>query len=591
MASKTEALAPEPTPGERRPTVIVDDVHITYRVYASGKRMEESDGVIGGRLRKGIRGAREVHAVRGVSFTAHEGETIGVIGHNGSGKSSLFRAMTGLLPPTSGRIWAADRPTLLGVNAALLPELSGDKNVRLGLLALGFSPAEAAAAVPSVAEWADLQAFISHPMRTYSAGMGSRLRFAIASAKQHSILLIDEALSTGDRAFRAKSEARIRELHASAGTVLIVSHSMGSILDMSTRVIWMDHGQIRMDGDPEEVVDAYKFSTSSRSAKTKPIQLPERAEIERHKELLVDGSRVRIFARDRVDLTIAPTAMNFSAVRNGLGTHIFFRSDTKVSETLHSLSEDGLSFVESQRALRGEQLSHNFAAFWDRGRIRATGGRIVPNSPKRGADGLYWLRVMNTGKVKGPEQLLVGPDHPGFINGVERWGKSTEIDTQASVVYNFRTQQHLIYLTAHVAEGVRRLQVARATPFPEFGPFEEVVIEGLADDEQIHAPCFTAFTGRFVGFLPIVSERGGSIRIVESGDGVHFTPIDDFLTSAPWIDPRGALKNRDIPANGVVGVGDRLHLYVHRNYLGCDEGLEPYLERFTFAKKDFLSRN
>jgi teichoic acid transport system ATP-binding protein len=198
-----------------------------------------------------------VHALKGVSFAAFQGESIGVIGRNGSGKSTLFRTIAGLMPATEGQVWAESRPALLGVNAALLNELSGDKNVRLGGLALGFTPAEVKERYDSIVDFADLRDFIQFPMRTYSSGMSARLRFAIAASKNHSILLVDEALSVGDNAFRVKSEKRIREMRDNAGTVLIVSHSMRSILESCTRVVWIDRGVLRMNGDPQEVVDAY----------------------------------------------------------------------------------------------------------------------------------------------------------------------------------------------------------------------------------------------------------------------------------------------------------------------------------------------
>jgi teichoic acid transport system ATP-binding protein len=252
MASMTDGPA---SPDDlRAPTIVIDNVHVTYRVYASGRRISRSDLRVG---RVGLRGMREIHALKGVSFVAHEGETVGVVGHNGSGKSTLFRAMAGLLPATIGKVWASDRPTLLGVNAALIAELSGEKNVRLGLLALGMTRRESIELEESVIEFAGLQEHISHSMRTYSAGMAARLRFAIATAKPHSILLLDEALAVGDKNFRATSAQRIDELRASAGTVMVVSHSMSSILEMCTRVIWIDHGLVRMDGDPAEVVAAY----------------------------------------------------------------------------------------------------------------------------------------------------------------------------------------------------------------------------------------------------------------------------------------------------------------------------------------------
>ncbi|WP_242085959.1 ABC transporter ATP-binding protein [Microbacterium lacticum] len=206
---------------------------------------------------RGGRELQEVPALRGVTFTAREGETIGVVGHNGSGKSTLFRAMSGLIPTSSGTIMARDRPVLLGVNAALVPELSGENNIKLGLLAMGFTSAEAAAKVDEIADFAELNEFIHHPMRAYSSGMGARLRFAIASAKAHSILLIDEALSVGDRRFKVKSEKRIRELRDSAGLVMIVSHSIGSLRDTCERVLWIHKGELRADGAAGDVIADY----------------------------------------------------------------------------------------------------------------------------------------------------------------------------------------------------------------------------------------------------------------------------------------------------------------------------------------------
>lgn len=240
-----------------RPMIVVEDAHVTYRVYASGKRMSARDSMFNVRALRGGRGLKTVPALRGVTFTASEGETVGVIGHNGSGKSTLFRAMSGLIPTSEGDIWAADRPVLLGVNAALVPELSGENNIKLGLLAMGFTPDEASAHVDEIADFAELNEFIHHPMRTYSSGMGARLRFAIASAKAHSILLVDEALAVGDRRFKLKSEQRIRELRDSAGLVMIVSHSVNSLKDTCERVLWIHKGELRADGPAKEVINDY----------------------------------------------------------------------------------------------------------------------------------------------------------------------------------------------------------------------------------------------------------------------------------------------------------------------------------------------
>ncbi|WP_367823709.1 MULTISPECIES: ABC transporter ATP-binding protein [unclassified Microbacterium] len=240
-----------------RAMMIADDVHVNYRVFAAGKRMTARESLTSLSSIRGGRDLQVVPALRGVSFTATEGESIGVVGHNGSGKSTLFRAMSGLIPPSEGAIFARERPVLLGVNAALVPELSGENNIRLGLLAMGFAPDEAAAQVDEIADFAELNDFIYHPMRTYSSGMAARLRFAIASARAHSILLIDEALSVGDRRFRAKSEKRINELRDSAGLVMIVSHSVGSLKETCERVLWVHKGELIADGPADDVISEY----------------------------------------------------------------------------------------------------------------------------------------------------------------------------------------------------------------------------------------------------------------------------------------------------------------------------------------------
>lgn len=247
---------------ERTPTVVVDDVHVIYRVHGAGVRGTTPISA----LRRIVSRTpsptiREVHAVKGVSFVAYEGEAIGLVGSNGSGKSTLLRAVAGLLPTNGGSIYTKGQPSLLGVNAALLNDLSGERNVVLGCLAMGMSRADARQQCPEIIEFSginDRGDFSSLPMRTYSSGMAARLRFSIAAAKKHDVLLIDEALSTGDAAFRRRSEERVRELRAEAGTVFLVSHSMGSILETCARTIWLESGVIRMDGPTDSVVAAYE---------------------------------------------------------------------------------------------------------------------------------------------------------------------------------------------------------------------------------------------------------------------------------------------------------------------------------------------
>ena len=245
-----------PTEAGRRPVVVVDDLHVEYRVLATGKRAS-SGGSRGGLLHRG-RSTRTVHALRGVDLTIHEGDSVGVIGANGSGKSTLMRAIVGLTPATRGSVRAAGRPSMLGVGAALVKELSGSRNIILGGLALGFSREEIEARHDDIVAFAGLEEFIDLPMRTYSSGMTARLKFALATARDHDILIVDEALAVGDKAFRKKSERRIREIRDDAGTVFLVSHSMKSIRDTCSRTVWIERGRVVMDGPTDQVVDAYE---------------------------------------------------------------------------------------------------------------------------------------------------------------------------------------------------------------------------------------------------------------------------------------------------------------------------------------------
>jgi teichoic acid transport system ATP-binding protein len=245
------------------PTVIVDDAHVVYRVHGSAAAGTTTPVASLKRLVTRTKSAaiREVHAIKGVNFVAYRGEAIGLIGSNGSGKSTLLRAIAGLLPVDRGHIYTAGQPSLLGVNAALMNDLPGERNVVLGCLAMGMSPAEVKAKTPEIIEFSGINErgdFSSLPMRTYSSGMAARLRFSIAAAKKHDVLLIDEALATGDAKFRRRSEQRVRDLRTEAGTVFLVSHSEQSIRDTCERAIWLESGVIRSDGATEDVLKEYE---------------------------------------------------------------------------------------------------------------------------------------------------------------------------------------------------------------------------------------------------------------------------------------------------------------------------------------------
>ncbi|MFE0640367.1 ABC transporter ATP-binding protein [Streptomyces sp. NPDC058877] len=249
------------------PTVVADGVHITYAVRGGRPGGRGGATAAIGRMlhRRTTPDGHRVHAVRGVSFVARRGEAIGLIGSNGSGKSSLLKAVAGLLPVARGRIFTQGQPSLLGVNAALMEDLTGERNVILGGLALGMSRAEIEARYEGIVDFSGINEkdeATSRPMRTYSSGMGARLRFSIATAKSHEVLLIDEALSTGDARFRRRSRRRIDELRAEAGTVFLVSHSNTTVTEACDRALWLEEGTLRMDGPAEQVVAAYEEFTA-----------------------------------------------------------------------------------------------------------------------------------------------------------------------------------------------------------------------------------------------------------------------------------------------------------------------------------------
>ena len=232
----------------------VSDVHVTYRVY------QDVDASLEGFIRRGGRRMVDVHALNGVSFDVRVGESVGVIGLNGSGKSTLLRTIAGIQPVASGHVLVRGEAHLLGIGAALKPLLSGHRNIVLGGLAMGMRRAEIEAKISEVIDFTELHDSIHRPLNTYSAGMLSRLAFAIATLRVPDVLLVDEALAVGDVAFRDRSLARLRELRAEAASVVLVTHNLDEIRTTCERAIWLDHGEVRADGTTGDVLGEYESS-------------------------------------------------------------------------------------------------------------------------------------------------------------------------------------------------------------------------------------------------------------------------------------------------------------------------------------------
>ena len=251
--------------GELPLAVRVNDLSITYRTTFERKPTLKQALI---RFGRGQRAVKEIEAIKNVSFQVRTGTAMGIIGSNGSGKSTLMRAMAGILPPTSGSIEVWGRAsTLLALGVGFNHDLSGRENIILGGLASGLSRRDVEERADEVAEWTELGDFIDMPMQTYSSGMSARVGFSVAVHMKPDILMIDEALSTGDAHFREKATAKMAELRESARAMFVVSHGLDSIKEMCNEAMWLDRGKLMMRGEPADVVDSYmKFVKVKKSA-------------------------------------------------------------------------------------------------------------------------------------------------------------------------------------------------------------------------------------------------------------------------------------------------------------------------------------
>jgi lipopolysaccharide transport system ATP-binding protein len=210
--------------------------------------------------------ANEFVALAPLNLQVRRGEALGLIGRNGAGKSTLLQMVCGTLNPSSGSVAVNGKiGALLELGAGFNPEFTGRENVYLAAAVMGFSGAETDALYESIVEFSGIREFIDQPVKTYSSGMYVRLAFSIATSANPDILVIDEALSVGDGAFAKKSFERIMQLKAQGTTVLFCSHSMYQVESFCDRALWLDHGQVQMEGPAAKVVAAYADSLREES--------------------------------------------------------------------------------------------------------------------------------------------------------------------------------------------------------------------------------------------------------------------------------------------------------------------------------------
>lgn len=201
------------------------------------------------------------HALNDVTFDVKPGEIFGIIGRNGAGKSTLLKVVSGIYKPTSGMAVTRGRiAPMLELGSGFDVELSGHDNIFLNGAILGFSEEFLRSKYDDILAFSELSEFIHQPIKTYSSGMMMRLAFSVATIVEPEILIVDEILAVGDAAFQQKSHARMLELMQGGTTVLFVSHDLNQIRQMSDRVLWLDHGTVKMVGETKDVCDAYEQS-------------------------------------------------------------------------------------------------------------------------------------------------------------------------------------------------------------------------------------------------------------------------------------------------------------------------------------------
>jgi ABC-type polysaccharide/polyol phosphate transport system ATPase subunit len=238
----------------------LDRVSLTFKIRQYNK-LTLKEFLVRQMFRRTVNPNLEVQALKEVTLSLRDGDRLGIIGHNGAGKSTLLKLLAGIYPPTSGvRMVNGRISSLFDIALGFELDATGWENISFRGFLQGETPRTIRDKVDAIADFSELGHFLDMPVRYYSAGMMVRLAFAIATAIEPEILLIDEVLSVGDLAFQDKARQRMRDMMAKARLICLVSHDLGSITKLSQRAIWMDHGRVRQEGEPAAVVEAYTQS-------------------------------------------------------------------------------------------------------------------------------------------------------------------------------------------------------------------------------------------------------------------------------------------------------------------------------------------
>lgn len=244
--------------------VVVEDVWKNFRMYHERNRYIKAAVLRGRRARY-----EEFWALKDVSFSVPRGTTFGIVGSNGSGKSTMLKCLAGILSPNRGSVEVRGRlSALLELGAGFHPELSGRENVYLNGAILGMTRRDIAVRYDDIVEFAGLEKFIDTPVKNYSSGMTVRLGFAIAAHVDPEILLIDEVLAVGDQSFQRKSSEKIEEFRQDGRTIIVVSHGTSQLQQMCNQIAWLEKGELRMVGTANEVISEYTGNSYDPRAST-----------------------------------------------------------------------------------------------------------------------------------------------------------------------------------------------------------------------------------------------------------------------------------------------------------------------------------
>ncbi len=244
---------------------------------------------------------REFVALRDINLEIHKGETMAIVGRNGSGKSTLLQVICGTLAPTKGSVQVHGRiAALLELGSGFNPDFTGRENVYLNGTVLGLSREQIAARFDDIAAFADIGEFIEQPVKSYSSGMAVRLAFAVAINTTPDILVVDEALSVGDEAFQRKCFARIEEIRSTGATVLFVSHSAGTVLELCDRAVLLDHGELLLQGSPKYVLSRYHRLAYAPAEKQDEIRRQLRSGDSSREEVPASGTAIDAQPTDEV---------------------------------------------------------------------------------------------------------------------------------------------------------------------------------------------------------------------------------------------------------------------------------------------------